>query len=171
MIAFINRYEIAADEHRLDLAYEVVKRYLGLCVDSSHVTEDSGGGGGGDGDDGKCDDDSGIGGDTKKISIHDDQIDKKSLTGSNSLTNPTNTVSIANNSDQNAATKKTHDDDDFVLDVLNDDIVAQVRSKLSSMSHICLLSYVKKICSLMPYLYFYFLQLTVKNYSKRQSAQ
>ncbi|XP_058813133.1 G protein-coupled receptor kinase 2 [Topomyia yanbarensis] len=128
-----SRYEIAADENRVDLAFDVVKRYLGLCIDSSHATEDSGGGGG-DGDDGKCDDDSGIGGDTKKLSNHhDDAIEKKSLTGSNSLTNTGNTVSTANaNASQNAnAIRKSTDDDEYVLDILNDDIVAQVRSKLS----------------------------------------
>ncbi|XP_058464241.1 G protein-coupled receptor kinase 2 [Malaya genurostris] len=127
------KYEIAADENRVDLAFDVVKRYLGLCIDSSHATEDSGGGGG-DGDDGKCDDDSGIGGDTKKLSNHDDQIEKKSMTGSNSLTNANTISGTANNANasQNAnAIRKTTDDDEFVLDILNDDIVAQVRSKLS----------------------------------------
>uniref|UniRef100_A0A3F2YWJ4 G protein-coupled receptor kinase n=1 Tax=Anopheles epiroticus TaxID=199890 RepID=A0A3F2YWJ4_9DIPT len=106
------RYEIAADEHRVDLAYEVAKRYLGLCTESQR--EDSGGGGGCDSDGGKCDDDSGIGGDTKKLSNHDDP--EKSLTGSNSVT--TNTIN--------------NEKDEFVLDVLNDDMVAQVRTKLST---------------------------------------
>lgn len=108
------RYEIAADEHRVDLAYEVVKRYLGLCTESQR--EDSGGGGGCDSDGGKCDDDSGIGGDTKKLSNHDDP--EKSLTGSNSVT-ITNTINVS-------------EKDEFVLDVLNDDMVAQVRNKLST---------------------------------------
>ncbi|XP_058056135.1 G protein-coupled receptor kinase 2 [Anopheles bellator] len=107
------RYEIAADEHRVELAYEVVKRYLGLCTESRE-REDSGGGGGCDSDGGKCDDDSGIGGDTKKLSNHDDP--EKSLTGSNSVT--TNTIH--------------NEKDEFVLDVLNDDMVAQVRTKLSA---------------------------------------
>ncbi|XP_058116578.1 G protein-coupled receptor kinase 2 [Anopheles ziemanni] len=108
------RYEIAADEHRVDLAYEVVKRYLGLCTESQR--EDSGGGGGCDSDGGKCDDDSGIGGDTKKLSNHDDP--EKSLTGSNSVT-ITNAINVS-------------EKDEFVLDVLNDDMVAQVRNKLST---------------------------------------
>uniref|UniRef100_A0A182S748 RGS domain-containing protein n=1 Tax=Anopheles maculatus TaxID=74869 RepID=A0A182S748_9DIPT len=103
---------MAADEHRVDLAYEVAKRYLGLCTESQR--EDSGGGGGCDSDGGKCDDDSGIGGDTKKLSNHDDP--EKSLTGSNSVT--TNTIN--------------NEKDEFVLDVLNDDMVTQVRTKLST---------------------------------------
>ncbi|EAA08674.6 AGAP004117-PA [Anopheles gambiae str. PEST] len=106
------RYEIAADEHRVDLAFEVAKRYLGLCTESQR--EDSGGGGGCDSDGGKCDDDSGIGGDTKKLSNHDDP--EKSLTGSNSVT--TNTIN--------------NEKDEFVLDVLNDDMVGQIRTKLST---------------------------------------
>lgn len=146
-----SRYEIAADENRVDLAYALAKRYLGLCTESQ-ATEDSGGGGG-DGDDGKCDDDSGIGGDTKKLSNHDDQ-EKKSLAGSNSLTTNNTTTSAnansttspnananststpnANNRSNSIAIKKCSDDDnEFVLDVLNDDIVAQVRSKLSTSS-------------------------------------
>lgn len=146
------RYEIAADEDRAKLAYNVAKRYLGLCTTDGHATEDSGGGGGrvDDGDDGKCDDDSGIGGDTKKLSNHDDPAaEKKSLAGSNSLTNNSNATGTvvattggkgqcanANNSSSNNAIKKCggggedYDNDDFVLDILNDDIVAQVRSKL-----------------------------------------
>ncbi|EAT42340.1 AAEL006120-PA, partial [Aedes aegypti] len=137
------RYEIAADEIRVELAYNVAKRYLGLCADG-HATEDTGGGGrGDDGDDGKCDDDSGIGGDTKKLSNHDDPAaEKKSLAGSNSLTNSNavvagkGTANNANNSSSNNAIKKCSgddeddDNDEFVLDILNDDIVAQVRSKL-----------------------------------------
>lgn len=140
-----SRYEIAADEIRVELAYNVAKRYLGLCADG-HATEDTGGGGrGDDGDDGKCDDDSGIGGDTKKLSNHDDPAaEKKSLAGSNSLTNSNavvagkGTANNANNSSSNNAIKKCSgddeddDNDEFVLDILNDDIVAQVRSKLLS---------------------------------------
>lgn len=133
-------YEIAADENRVKLAYNVAKRYLGLCADG-HVTEDSGGGGRDDGDDGKCDDDSGIGGDTKKLSNHDDPAaEKKSLAGSNSLNNSSGAVVVgskgtANANNSSSAIKKcsSSDDDDndeFVLDILNDDIVAQVRSKL-----------------------------------------
>lgn len=138
------RYEIAPDEVRVELAYNVAKRYLGLCTESQ-ATEDSGGGGG-DGDDGKCDDDSGIGGDTKKLSNHDDPAaEKKSLAGSNSLTNNAvakATTPSANNSTTNTTTttnaikKCPGGDDDYsddcVLDILNDDIVAQVRSRLLS---------------------------------------
>ncbi|XP_065078554.1 G protein-coupled receptor kinase 2 [Ochlerotatus camptorhynchus] len=137
------RYEIAPDEVRIELAYNVAKRYLGLCTESQ-ATEDSGGGGG-DGDDGKCDDDSGIGGDTKKLSNHDDPAaEKKSLAGSNSLTNNAvakATIPSANNSTTNAIKKcsggAVADDDysdDCVLDILNDDIVAQVRSRLLNSS-------------------------------------
>ncbi|XP_055618889.1 G protein-coupled receptor kinase 2 [Toxorhynchites rutilus septentrionalis] len=130
------RYEIAADENRLELAYDLAKRYLCVCTESQ-ATEDSGGGGG-DGDDGKCDDDSGIGGDTKKLSNHDEQQEKRANSTSNVTstsapgckTNNSSSVPPKANSNNSSSAIRSGDDDDFVLDVLNDDIVAQVRSKL-----------------------------------------
>lgn len=124
-----SRYEIASDENRADLAYELAKRYLGLCSTESQATEDSGGGGG-DADDGKCDDDSGIGGEaTKKLSNHDDQHLAKNNSSSAMAVNNSSQKAAANNSNSAAAIRNP-DDDDYVLDVLNDDIVAQVRSKM-----------------------------------------
>lgn len=137
----IARYEIASDENRGDLAYDLAKRYLGLCTATeSQATEDSGGGGG-DGDDGKCDDDSGIGADTKtqKLSNHEDHDGGKAKSNSN-LAISQNANATGNskvNANSAAAAKaviRNPDDDDFVLDVLNDDIVAQVRSKLLTSS-------------------------------------
>lgn len=128
-----SRYEIASDENRGDLAYDLAKRYLGFCGES-HATEDSGGGGG-DVDDGKCDDDSGIGGDTKtKLSNHEEHDGKaKNNSAVVALNNSQNAK--ANNSTAAAATAiRNPDDDDYVLDVLNDDIVAQVRSKFLASS-------------------------------------
>lgn len=136
----IARYEIASDENRGDLAYELAKRYLGLCTEASEsqATEDSGGGGG-DGDDGKCDDDSGIGADTKTQKLSNHEIDHdggKAKSNSNSANSQnanatTGNSKVSSNSTAVAAAAiRNPDDDDFVLDVLNDDIVAQVRSKL-----------------------------------------
>uniref|UniRef100_A0A8D8N864 G protein-coupled receptor kinase 2 n=1 Tax=Culex pipiens TaxID=7175 RepID=A0A8D8N864_CULPI len=136
----IARYEIASDENRGDLVYDLAKRYLGLCTTEGQATEDSGGGGG-DGDDGKCDDDSGIGADTKtKLSNHDDHHEQQQSqgcqgkdkdktvknNGSSAGANQNATGKVSNS----ATAIRNPDDDDFVLDVLNDDIVAQVRSKL-----------------------------------------
>lgn len=139
----IARYEIASDENRGDLAYELAKRYLGLCTEASEsqATEDSGGGGG-DGDDGKCDDDSGIGADTKTQKLSNHEIDHdggKTKSNSNSAVNSQNANATTGNSKVSsnstaAAAIRNPDDDDFVLDVLNDDIVAQVRSKLLTSS-------------------------------------
>lgn len=136
-IIFFCRYEIASDENRGDLVYDLAKRYLGLCTTEGQATEDSGGGGG-DGDDGKCDDDSGIGADTKtKLSNHDDHHEQGQGQGKDKDKTVKNNGSSAG-ANQNATGKVSNsatairnpDDDDFVLDVLNDDIVAQVRSKL-----------------------------------------
>lgn len=137
----IARYEIASDENRGDLAYELAKRYLGLCTATeSQATEDSGGGGG-DGDDGKCDDDSGIGADTKthqKLGNHHEDHDQggKAKSNSNNSANSQNANATGNSkvSSNSVAAIRNPDDDDFVLDVLNDDIVAQVRSKLLTSS-------------------------------------
>ncbi|KAL9694213.1 hypothetical protein quinque_013498 [Culex quinquefasciatus] len=136
----IARYEIASDENRGDLVYDLAKRYLGcVCTTEGQTTTGTAAAGSGDRDDGKCDAMTvASGADTKtKLSNHDDHHEQGQGQGKDKDKTVKNNGSSAG-ANQNATGKVSNsatairnpDDDDFVLDVLNDDIVAQVRSKL-----------------------------------------
>lgn len=100
---FMNsRYEIEYDENRIEIGKEIAKRFLGI------IFEDSGGGGGGGGN--NEDDESG-----------------------NNCKQQQQQQATSNASDEkDSVNYSISEKDEFVLDVLNDDLLDQVRRKKTS---------------------------------------